>query len=74
MVAIPATPECVFPRESNCISIYMLTCSRLYEEDLQITIESRTESLQALRELGPPDLVHLMKVPIKGASKQVQIC
>jgi hypothetical protein len=45
---------------------------RLYEEDLQVTIESRTESLQALRELGPPDLVHLMRIPVKGASKQVR--
>ncbi|KAF2673164.1 putative clathrin-coated vesiclec protein [Microthyrium microscopicum] len=41
----------------------------LYEEDIHTAIDARTETLQALRELGPPDLVHLTKTPVKGAPK-----
>lgn len=45
---------------------------RLFEDDAQSVIEVRTDSLQTLRELGPPDLVHLVKQPAKSsASKQV---
>jgi hypothetical protein len=43
---------------------------RLFEDDLLTVVDARTDSLQTLRELGPPDLVHLIKVPIKGAPKQ----
>lgn len=42
---------------------------RLYEDDSHAVIEIRTDSLQGLRELGPPDLVSLIKQPSK--SKQV---
>ncbi|KKA19526.1 Clathrin-coated vesiclec protein (Bud7) [Rasamsonia emersonii CBS 393.64] len=36
----------------------------IYEEDdLYAAIDARTESLQNLRELGPPDLVYLVKQP-----------
>ncbi|KAF2661254.1 chaps-domain-containing protein [Lophiostoma macrostomum CBS 122681] len=45
----------------------------IYEEDLQSAIEARAETLQTLRELGPPDLVHLIKQPIKSATKQVGV-
>jgi len=44
----------------------------IYEEELQSAIDARGDSLQALRELGPPDLVHLIKQPIKSANKQVR--
>ncbi|KAK3989336.1 Bud site selection protein 7 [Cladorrhinum sp. PSN332] len=39
------------------------------EEVLQESIEARTESLVSLRELGPPDLVHLIKQPTRQAGK-----
>ncbi|KAF2398500.1 chaps-domain-containing protein [Trichodelitschia bisporula] len=45
----------------------------IYEEELGSTIDLRTESLQSLRELGPPDLVLLVKTPQKGANKQFGI-
>lgn len=45
---------------------------RIYEDELHSAIEARSETLQALRELGPPDLVHLIKQPIKNPAKQVQ--
>ncbi|PVI07395.1 chaps-domain-containing protein [Periconia macrospinosa] len=45
----------------------------IYEEELHSAIEARSESLQALRELGPPDLVHIIKQPIKSTSKQVGV-
>lgn len=45
----------------------------LYEEELLSAIEARTEALQALRELGPPDLVHLIKQPVKSTSKQIGV-
>ncbi|KAK4541189.1 hypothetical protein LTR36_008263 [Oleoguttula mirabilis] len=43
----------------------------LYEDDSHSVIEIRTESLQSLRELGPPDLVHLVKQPVKSTTKQI---
>ncbi|KAH7380117.1 Chs5p-Arf1p-binding proteins-domain-containing protein [Pyrenochaeta sp. MPI-SDFR-AT-0127] len=45
----------------------------IYEDEVQSSIEARSESLQTLRELGPPDLVHLIKQPIKSATKQVGV-
>lgn len=36
-------------------------------------IDARTESLISLRELGPPDLVHLAKQPLRNAGKQVSL-
>lgn len=46
--------------------------SRLIEdEDLYACIDARTEALQTLRELGPPDLVHLVKQNVKAGSRQV---
>lgn len=46
--------------------------NRLTEEVLHESVDSRTESLIALRELGPPDLVHLLKQSSKSQSKQVR--
>ncbi|KAF3921177.1 hypothetical protein ABW21_db0202366 [Orbilia brochopaga] len=43
----------------------------LVEVDLHEAIEARTESLLTLRQLGPPDLVHLIKVQPKGAHKEI---
>ncbi|KAF1947884.1 chaps-domain-containing protein [Clathrospora elynae] len=45
----------------------------IYEDELQSAIEARSESLQTLRELGPPDLVHLIKQPVKSATKQLGV-
>ncbi|KAF2872170.1 Chs5p-Arf1p-binding proteins-domain-containing protein [Massariosphaeria phaeospora] len=45
----------------------------IYEDELQSAIEARTETLQTLRELGPPDLVHLIKQPVKSATKQIGV-
>ncbi|KAL2022844.1 hypothetical protein VTK56DRAFT_4375 [Thermocarpiscus australiensis] len=42
----------------------------LTEEVLHEAIDARTESLISLRELGPPDLVHLVKQPLRNAGKQ----
>ncbi|OAL00377.1 chaps-domain-containing protein [Phaeosphaeriaceae sp. SRC1lsM3a] len=45
----------------------------IYEDELQSAIEARSETLQTLRELGPPDLVHLIKQPIKSPTKQIGV-
>ncbi|KAG9591992.1 chaps-domain-containing protein, partial [Aureobasidium melanogenum] len=45
----------------------------IFEDDSTSVVEIRTENLQALRELGPPDLVHLVKQPVKSTSKQVGV-
>ena len=47
------------------------TCRRIIEEEIESAIESRNESLSALRELGPPDLVHLVKQSVKSGGRQV---
>lgn len=44
---------------------------RLVEHDLYESVNARTESLQILRELGPPDLVHLVKSQPKTGLKEV---
>ncbi|KAK4044141.1 Chs5p-Arf1p-binding proteins-domain-containing protein [Parachaetomium inaequale] len=45
----------------------------LTEEVLHEAIDSRTDSLVSLRELGPPDLVHLVKQPLRSGGKQVGV-
>ena len=45
---------------------------RIFEEELHSAVEARVDTLQTLRELGPPDLVHLVKQPIKSTTKQVR--
>ncbi len=44
---------------------------RIVEEEIESAIESRNEALQSLRELGPPDLVHLVKQSVKSGGRQV---
>jgi hypothetical protein len=46
-------------------------CSRLTEEVLHESTDARTEVLAALRELGPPDLVQLIKQAPRSQGKQV---
>ncbi|KAK4693828.1 Chs5-Arf1p-binding protein BUD7/BCH1, partial [Lecanoromycetidae sp. Uapishka_2] len=38
----------------------------IIEEDIESAVESRNEALQTIRELGPPDLVHLIKQAKSG--------
>lgn len=45
---------------------------RITEEILHESIDARTESLAGLRELGPPDLVHLLKHAVRNPAKQVR--
>lgn len=45
----------------------------IFEDEAHAVIDVRTETLQSLRELGPPDLVHLVKQPIKSSSKHVGV-
>jgi hypothetical protein len=63
-----------FP-DSFC-SKYMISeliyALRLTEEVLHESIEARSEALSTLRELGPPDLVHLIKASPRNPSKQVR--
>lgn len=47
--------------------------NRIIEDEIESAIDSRNESLQALRELGPPDLVHLVKQSVKSGGRQVDI-
>ena len=42
---------------------------RIVEEEIESAIEYRNEALQTIRELGPPDLVHLVKQS-KSAARQ----
>ncbi|KAI9674568.1 MAG: hypothetical protein M1829_003650 [Trizodia sp. TS-e1964] len=42
------------------------------EEEILSAVDVRTEALQTLRELGPPDLVHLIKQPVKNPSSSKQ--
>ncbi|GAB1193289.1 hypothetical protein APSETT444_002492 [Aspergillus pseudonomiae] len=44
------------------------------EEDLFAAVDARTESLQNLRELGPPDLVYLVKQPKTNSTRQIYSC
>ncbi|EAS32429.3 clathrin-coated vesicle protein [Coccidioides immitis RS] len=43
------------------------------DEDIYASIEARTESLQSLRELGPPDLVHVVKQSKANANHQTGV-
>ncbi|PHH51884.1 Uncharacterized protein C31F10.16 [Ceratocystis fimbriata CBS 114723] len=45
----------------------------LTEEALHESVESRTESLVSLRELGPPDLVHLVRQGVRNPGKHIGI-
>ena len=43
------------------------------DEDIGLAIDARTDSLAGLRELGPPDFVHLVKQSIKTGAKQTGV-
>ncbi|KAI0421100.1 chaps-domain-containing protein [Xylaria grammica] len=43
------------------------------EEVIHESIDSRTETLVSLRELGPPDLVHLLKQNLRNTGKQAGV-
>ncbi|KAL5365987.1 Chs5p-Arf1p-binding proteins-domain-containing protein [Aspergillus floccosus] len=46
----------------------------IYEEDeIFAAVDARTESLQNLRELGPPDLVYLVKQPKTSGNRQTGV-
>lgn len=50
----------------------VLGLTRIHEEeDIYVAVDARTESLQSLRELGPPDLVYLVKQPKANSTRQV---
>ncbi|KAI4180956.1 MAG: hypothetical protein L6R41_006913 [Letrouitia leprolyta] len=42
----------------------------IIEEEIESAVDSRNEALPTLRELGPPDLVHLVKQSVKSGNKQ----
>ena len=66
---VPSVPEYVLPlHPSNEVSDGLSI--RLVEEEIESAIESRNEALQTIRELGPPDLVHLVK-QAKSGGRQV---
>lgn len=41
-------------------------CPRIIEDEIESAIDARNEALQTIRELGPPDLVHLIKQSKSG--------
>ncbi|KAL1960934.1 hypothetical protein VTO42DRAFT_5918 [Malbranchea cinnamomea] len=43
------------------------------DEDIYASIDARTESLQILRELGPPDLVHVVKQSKTAPNQQIGV-
>ncbi|CCF36490.1 hypothetical protein CH063_08053 [Colletotrichum higginsianum] len=45
----------------------------LTEEILHESVDARSESLISLRELGPPDLVHLLKHSTRNPGKQIGV-
>lgn len=45
-----------------------------FEADLGESLNSRTESLASFRELGPPDLCHVIKTTGRTGSKDVSTC
>ncbi|KAL2756498.1 hypothetical protein ACRALDRAFT_1042467 [Sodiomyces alcalophilus JCM 7366] len=45
----------------------------LTEDVIHESIDARTDSLISLRELGPPDLVHLLKQSIRSPAKQIGV-
>ncbi|KAI9883208.1 MAG: hypothetical protein M1823_005019 [Watsoniomyces obsoletus] len=45
----------------------------IVEDNLYAGVDARTEGLTTLRELGPPDLVHLVKQSTKTPSKQTGV-
>ena len=66
---VPAVPEYVLALGSSS-EVPNDLFLRIVEEEIESAIESRNEALQTIRELGPPDLVHLVK-QTKSGGRQV---
>lgn len=65
---VSQSPRCSRPLPIPSKAVLLLTpLRRITEEVLQESVDARTESLISLRELGPPDLVHLLKQPTRNA-------
>ncbi|CAI7610724.1 unnamed protein product [Penicillium pancosmium] len=43
------------------------------EDDIYVAVDARSDSLQSLRELGPPDLVYLVKQPKANSTRQTGV-
>ncbi|KAI9678769.1 MAG: hypothetical protein M1817_005826 [Caeruleum heppii] len=43
------------------------------EDEINVAVETRTEALASLRELGPPDLVHVVKQSLKSGGKHTGV-
>ncbi len=67
-----ASPFSIFTVRNSIFISLANSRTRVFEEDIHSVVDARTDSLQALRELGPPDLVHLIKQPSKSGGKQVR--
>lgn len=52
---------------ANCTAFTRI----IEDDDIFAAVDARTESLQNLRELGPPDLVYLVKQPKTNSTRQV---
>jgi len=65
-------------REVHSVWRRRLTVCSLFriheEEDIYVAVDARSDSLQSLRELGPPDLVYLVKQPKANSTRQVFSC
>lgn len=70
-MVIPVVPESVFHLHKEYYQTPNSVASRIFEDEIQSVVHAREETLQSLRELGPPDLVHLIKQPVKSSTKQV---
>ena len=64
--------ETHLPYIGACFSKFSITFPTLFEDEEQPAVDIRTELLPSLRELGPPDLVHLIKQSTKSSSRQVR--
>ncbi|KAG8166578.1 hypothetical protein KVR01_002267 [Diaporthe batatas] len=60
------------PRE-DVVAMVAPAVPEITEEVLQESIDARTESLISLRELGPPDLVHLLKQQARNSGKHIGV-
>lgn len=82
LILFPETTHFVSPMQTllhstNCCfrlpgELTPCYCRLIEDEDLYSCIDARTDSLQTLRELGPPDLCHLVKQSVKAGNRQVR--
>jgi len=57
----------------QCCVILTFIHRIIEDDDIGLAVDARTESLPGLRELGPPDLVHLVKQSVKAGYKQTGV-